>query len=161
MSRKSVVWFGLSGLFALLGVAAYVAQSRPVSVDPVTMNNRLGEEFAAQPDESDPRRPEWARTTIQRLGPTQWYIKIWRPGWIDTAIVVPSDQRALVHGPPYANPGFQFTATCGSATYDSAPSGQGYQDVALVGGQCTGSIRIRRHSVPPAGELQIQVFLFK
>ena len=36
---------------------------------------------------------------------------------------------------------------------------QGSPEVILNGGQCTGPIQIRRHAIPPGGELQIQIIL--
>ena len=78
-----------------------------------------GEELAALPDGSTVPRPSWAVTNIQRLDDTRWYIKLWTPGWFNTAVVIRPNQRGILRGPPYSAPSFRFTATCGSAAYNS------------------------------------------
>jgi hypothetical protein len=150
MSSK-VVWLGVSAVFLLASFIAY--QVRPRRTFP---QQSEGEQWAASPD--NVARPSWAQTTIQRLGPTQWYVKLWSEGWFDTGFVVPRSNKAIVHGPPLADPAFQFSATCGGQAVDSVMN-NGYPDAILDGSQCTGSIKVRRHAIPPGGELQLQIFL--
>jgi hypothetical protein len=98
-------------------------------------------------------------STMQQLGTNDWYLKIHNPEWFDTAVVVSPDRKAVIHGAVQGEPfhaKFNFVVNCGGGNHESGSREQ-HQEVILIGSQCKGPIKIKWLSVPPGGELQVQV----